>query len=101
VVLEGSRLEVVVGDVEVKGVTPNRRSNLGAGTRADTANLEVGIVVGGLTKSVCLWAKSGEGSSSVELCFELIDVVFSKLEEMVGTADGGGVSRGRVIDNRG
>ena len=33
----------------------------------------------------------------MELCFELIDVVFAKLKEVVGTADGGGVSCGRVM----
>jgi len=33
----------------------------------------------------------------MKLRFELIDVVFVKLEEIVGTADGRGVSRGRVM----
>ena len=33
----------------------------------------------------------------MELCFELIDVVFTKLKEVVGAADGGGVSHRRVM----
>ena len=41
--------------------------------------------------------ESGEGLSSMELCFELIDVVFAELEKIVGAADNRGVSCRRVV----
>ena len=69
---------------------------MGAGSRANSSNLEVGIVVE--VDEVCVsLGESGECSSSEELCLELVYVVLSKLKEVVGTADGRGVSRGRVM----
>ena len=60
------------------------------------ANLEVGVVVEIDEVGMAL-GESGKGSSSVELCLELIHVVLAKFEEIVGTADGGVVSHGRVV----
>ena len=59
---------------------------MGARTGTDTANLEVGIVVEVYEVGVSL-GEAGEGSSSMELCLELVDVVLSKLEKVVGTTN--------------
>ena len=69
---------------------------MGAGTRTDTTNLEVGVVVEVDEVGMSL-GESGKGGGSMKLCFELIDVVFAELEEVVGASDSGGVSRGGVM----
>ena len=62
----------------------------------DATNLEVGIVV--KVDEVCVsLSEVGKSLGSMELGLELIDVVVVKLEEVVGTADAGGVSHGRVM----
>ena len=60
---------------------------MGAGTGANTTNLEIGIFVKVYEVGVSL-GEAGKGSSSMELCLELVDVVFSKFKEVVGAADG-------------
>ena len=69
---------------------------MGAGSRADATNLEVGIVVEVYEVGMSL-GQAGEGSGSVELGLELIDVVLAELKEVVGTADRRGVCRGGVM----
>ena len=58
--------------------------------------MEVGIVVKVDEISVSL-SEAGKGSSSMELCFELIDIVFAEFEKVVGAMNGRGVSCGRVM----
>ena len=67
-----------------------------AGAGANTMNLEVGVVVEVDEVGMAL-GESGEGSGSVELCFELIHVVLAEFEKVVGASDGGGMSRGGVM----
>ena len=50
-------------------------------------DLEVGVVVEADEVGVAL-GESGKGLGSVELCLELVDVVFSKFEEVVRAANG-------------
>jgi hypothetical protein len=94
--LDRNGFEVVIGDVEDEGGDTEQEIYSGEGTRAYTTNLEIGIVVEIDPVGVSL-GKSGKGFGSVEFCFELVHVVFTELEEIVGTVNGGGVSRGRVM----
>ena len=86
-VLEGDGFKISVGDVEGKGVSLPIAFYEGAGTWADTTNLEVGVVVKVYEVGVSL-GEAGKGSSSMELCLKLVHIVFSKFEEVVGAADG-------------
>ena len=94
--MEGDGFEVTVGDIEGEGVSFSVAFYQRAGTGTDTTNLEVGVVVEVDEVGMSL-GESGESSCSMEFCLELVDVVFSELEKIVGTADSGGVSHGRVM----
>ena len=69
---------------------------MGAGTRANTTNLEVGIVVEVYEVGMSL-GEVGESSGLVELGFELVDIVFAEFEKVIGPMNGGGMSCGRVM----
>ena len=96
VILEGDRFEVSIGDIEGEGVSLSVTFYEGTRAGTYTTNLKVGIIVETNPVGVAL-GESGKGSCSVELCLELVYVVFAEFEKVVGTMDGGGVSRGRVM----
>ena len=66
-VLDGNGFEVTVGDIEGEGMSFSIAFYKRAGTRTDTTNLEVGIVVEVYEVGMSL-GEAGEGSSSMELC---------------------------------
>jgi len=61
-----------------------------------STDLKVGVVVEVDPVGVSL-GELGEGSGFLKLSFELVNIAFSKLKEVIGTSNGRGVSHGRVM----
>jgi hypothetical protein len=95
-VLEGDGFEISVGDVEGEGVSFSIAFYKGAGTGANTTNLEVGVVVEVNEVGVSLGELSKGGCSFILLLESLFPLLTVMIEGEV-MADSPGVGRGGVV----
>jgi len=94
--LDGDRFEVTVGDIEGEGMSFSIAFYKRAGTRTDTTNLEVGIVVEVDEVGVSLGELS-KGSCSFILFLESLLPLLAVMIKGEVMADPAGVGRGGVV----